>query len=82
MKVELSRLAEQDIEEIYDYSIRQFGLKQARTYIAGFKTAFDCLADNPRIGVSVYGMKRFPCGRHVIFYQARQEAIFIVRVLH
>lgn len=82
MVIKLSKLAEQDLDDIYDYSLKQFGRQQAREYIEAFRPVFTRLADNPNIGSNAYGMKKFPCGKHIVFYQVRLERMFIVRILH
>lgn len=82
MAYKLSYLAEQDIENIYDYSIENSGVKQAKRYYSDLQKIFDLLMINPRIGTMTYGLYRYPCGRHMIFYQQRQNTIFIVRILH
>lgn len=82
MVIEFSKLADQDLDDIYDYSLAQFGFQQARKYIKTFHETFELLTENPKIGSSAYGMRKFPCGVHIIFYQVRAESLFIVRVLH
>ena len=47
-KYQLSRRAATDIDDIADYSIEQFGIKQARRYGQGLETCFQILAENPR----------------------------------
>jgi toxin ParE1/3/4 len=48
----LSKRADSDITEIADYTIRQFGLKQARRYRDGLEKIFRRLAEYPNSGRS------------------------------
>jgi toxin ParE1/3/4 len=82
----LSARAAGDIAGIADYTIEQFGVNQARRYRDGLETCFSALAENPLLGRSTEelapNLKRFEHGSHVVFYQARERGVLIVRVLH
>lgn len=47
---ELSREADCDLEEIFDYTEHKFGLEQAVTYVSGFEAVFTHLSENPKLG--------------------------------
>ncbi len=47
---QLTEAAQQDVDEIYEYSILNFGLQQARDYLNGLHRCFGTLADNPKLG--------------------------------
>jgi toxin ParE1/3/4 len=82
----LSRLAEDDLMEIGAYTLRTWGPDQALRYLAGLESACQMLANNPACGrPSDYvspGLRRMEQGRHVIFYRAEAQGIFISRILH
>jgi len=82
----LSRLAVADLEEIAEYTIKRFGIEQARRYRDSLKTCFDQLANNPALGRRVEqlirGLQRFEHQSHVVFYISEPENLLIVRVLH
>jgi len=82
----LSRRGAADVEEIADYSIEQFGIKQARRYRDGLETCFQTLAENPRLGRSAEqlapSLRRFEHQSHVVFYIPEDWGVLIVRVLH
>lgn len=81
-----SNLAEQDLIDIYLYSARTWGQKQADSYDAGLKHTIDMLVDSPNIGRDCddikVGYRRFEHKHHIIFYRQRKTDILIVRILH
>ncbi len=83
---QLSRKADEDLDGIYEYSIRQFGQKVADEYFLSLTDCLIKLAENPRLGRDCSDILvkcfRFECGRHVIFYKIKRKDIFIIRVLH
>lgn len=46
----LSAHAVRDLDEIFDYSLTQFGLAQAERYYRSFKRCFERLAASPNAG--------------------------------
>lgn len=44
-RYQLTHKAEQDIETLYEYSIRNFGLQTARSYLVGLEKLLELLAD-------------------------------------
>ncbi|WP_281990561.1 type II toxin-antitoxin system RelE/ParE family toxin [Aquimarina aggregata] len=85
-KYVLSPYADNDIEDIFDYGLLQFGYSQAVNYVEGFEEFFNMLANNPTIGKNrdeiKKGLVSFPYGSHIIFYRAFDTHIRIVRVLY
>jgi plasmid stabilization system protein ParE len=47
-----SKAAEQDIENILDYSYLSFGEKVAENYFANLKECLQILSENPLIGIN------------------------------
>lgn len=47
---QFTEAAQQDVDEIYEYSILNFGLRQARDYVNGLHTSLGTLTENPRLG--------------------------------
>lgn len=82
----LSQRADEDLEEIYVYSFREFGEHQADAYLLSLHDCFIALAENPGLGRDqgfiLPNVFRFDHESHVIFYTVRDPGIFIVRVLH
>ncbi len=85
-KYVLSAESEQDIIDIYLYSIEHFGLSRADEYIADLYERFSAIAADPEIGKScddvVQGLRRMRCTSHVIYYRLRTRDVFVLRLLH
>ncbi len=82
---ELTHKAEDEIEEIYEYSIVNFGLEVARKYISGMQDCFELLAGHQSwgndYGLIKPGLLRYEYRSHSIYYQPVEDGILIVRVL-
>ncbi len=82
----LSSQADQDLEEIYDYTKQEFCHKQAVKYLSGFEELFQKLIQNPHMGHERLEIKEvlrsIPKDSHVVFYRIRSGHIRIVRILH
>jgi toxin ParE1/3/4 len=85
-KIELTQAADRDLTEIYIYSHRKFGERQADDYLLGLESCFAGLAEMADMGRSIEdiraGYYRFTHARHVIFYRKIEGGVRIVRVLH
>ncbi|TPE47758.1 type II toxin-antitoxin system RelE/ParE family toxin [Maribrevibacterium harenarium] len=81
-----SKLAAQDLIDIYLYTAQIWGQQQADIYDAGLEHMVGLLADSPGIGRSCddirAGCRRFEHEHHIIFYRQRKNDIFIIRILH
>jgi toxin ParE1/3/4 len=86
MKCRLTRLADQHLSDIYLYTAEMFGRAQADSYLQGFTTTFDLLANNPRMGRAADhvrpGLRRHEHAEHVIFYREMGEELVIIGVIH
>lgn len=82
----LSARAEADLAGIADYTIKTFGIEQARQYRDALDACFCTLAENPRLGRSAEllspGLRRFEHRSHTVFYAEERGDILIVRILH
>ena len=82
----LSSRAEADLAGIADYTIKTFGIEQARRYRDTLEVCFRTLAENPRLGRSAErlspGLRRFEHRSHTVFYTEGAGSILIVRILH
>lgn len=83
---ELSAEADEDLEEIFDYTHQEFGFNQAVKYLTDLDTIFQVLISSPKIGrvrkeikAELYSISK---QEHVIFYRILKDKIRIVRVLH
>ena len=82
----LSRLAEADLMEIGAYTLRTWGPEQTRRYLTDLETACWKLALNPAGGRACDhirpGLRRLEHGRHVVFFRADSQGVFVSRILH
>ncbi len=82
----LSRLAAEDFAAIYEYTLLNFGARQADAYTDALDNTFRLLCSSPLMGSEcpeiANGIHRHHHQRHVIFYRRREHDIFIVRILH
>ncbi len=82
----LSSKADVDLAGIYEYTILNFGMAQARAYLLGLHERFAALAEQPMQGRSAQefapNLRRFEYQSHIVFYVAKNQGVRIVRVLH
>ena len=79
----LTRRAQADIEQIYRYTIENFGAVQAELYLGGLDYTFDLLTDNPNMGIQFSGqVRRYTYKHHYVFYRVERRAIIILRISH
>lgn len=78
--------AENDLEDIYFYSYKAFGLAKAEQYIHDFSTAFQQLAEDPDLGRDMSliskGVQVYPVNSPAVFFKPASFGIIIIRVLH
>ena len=72
-KYHIRSLAESDLEAIWLYTVEQWSVDQADTYLESLINRFDWLADNPLLGKQRDDVKKgyycFPEGMHLVFYK-------------
>ena len=82
----LSPRAQRDLDEVFDYTVKQWGMPQALHYTDLIQAACADLAENPQraqdCGSIRPGYRRRSVERHVIYFQAASYGIAIVRILH
>jgi len=85
-RYELSQEADNDLVNIYDYTITQFGDEQAVTYLSGLENSFDNLCRTPLSGRNRSeireGLRSIAYVSHIIFYRLIENKVWIVRILH
>jgi toxin ParE1/3/4 len=86
MRLELSRLAQADLDDIRDYSAERFGTARAIAYLDTIEQAFRRIVDFPEIGPAHGGSDRivrsYPAEEHRIYYEHNAGRVFVLRVLH
>ncbi len=85
-KYRISTKADSDLLDIARFTIKKYGIEQARTYKDGLYTCFNTLSEKPDLGrnASQYAphLKRFLFQSHTIFFRPEEKGIAIIRVLH
>ncbi|MET0372071.1 MAG: type II toxin-antitoxin system RelE/ParE family toxin [Sphingobium sp.] len=86
MRLDLSRRAQADLDDIRDYSMDHFGVARAILYLDGIEEALRCVLSYPEIGAAqadlAAGLRSLRVGEHRLFYRVKRERILIVRLLH
>ena len=86
-KYELTNKAVSDLNGIWEYTIINWGEKQADKYYNMLLDTCQDIADNPKLGKNYEGIKSelfgLKANRHVIFYRrSNAQPIEITRILH
>jgi toxin ParE1/3/4 len=80
----LRQLAENDLEEIWLYTLQEWGVEPADKYIRELVSRFTWLSENPRMGKHRNDVKEgyycFPGGSHIIFYTLTNYGIDIIGI--
>jgi toxin ParE1/3/4 len=85
-RLEFTPRARRDIEEIWEYSVEQFGLDKADAYLRDIPRAAMAVTDDPRRELACdeirSGYRRFSVGSHILFFKVSATRVVIVRILH
>jgi toxin ParE1/3/4 len=84
--LKLTKCAQTDLEQIADYTMAEWGQKQADFYLAQLEKAFYSVLDNPHLGKSrddiKAGYRSLLVEKHLVFYLLANEQLEIMRILH
>ncbi len=82
----ISPVAQDDLKNIYQFGLRNWGVNQSLKYLENLKERFWALIKQPLIGIErselMPEMRSFPVESHIVFYQVRSKKIEIIRILH
>lgn len=82
-EIELTPKAEEDLEAIWDYSFRQFGIVKADTYIGRIAAVFDVLATHD-IGTHRAELVDKICSlqveQHMIYFVSSHLVATVIRI--
>jgi toxin ParE1/3/4 len=83
--IRIAERAQEDLLEIWEYIARE-NPESAERLLQTFREKFELLLGHPLIGRErneiFIGLRSFPAGRYVIFYQPMDYGIEILRVRH
>jgi toxin ParE1/3/4 len=78
--------AKNDLKDIYQYGLRQWGQTQSDSYLATIKDQFWSLTEQPLMGIDrpelLPDIRSLPIQSHTLFYRATGNRIQIIRILH
>lgn len=78
--------AENDLIDIWLYSLDQWGVTQADHYLDQLDKGFSMIVDHPKIGKPVDhirdGYRALSTGRHIAYYTIDDSTIWIMRILY
>jgi toxin ParE1/3/4 len=82
----LAPRAQGDLDEIWNYTVRRWGIHQAEFYARQIGRDIEAVAAQPSMGRACpdirAGYYRYPTGSHVLFYRLIAGGIDVVRILH
>lgn len=86
LRLELLPGAVADMDAIWEYSVEQWGVSRAETYLSAINARMQGLLSFPFIGAAQdwlhAGLLRVGEGSHSIYYLPQGETLLIVRILH
>lgn len=83
MRHRLTQRAERDLQDIYQYTVDQFGERQAEKYLRELDGVFGLLAGFPNAGRVYAGpTHQFVHGKHIILYRVVGDYLVIGRIFH
>jgi toxin ParE1/3/4 len=87
VKISFRQKANEDLNNIWNYTYENWSETQADKYYATIKFACKGIAENPDIGKEYDGINRnllgLKSGKHVIFYHLISEnEVEVIRILH
>jgi len=78
--------AKNDLKDIYQYGLRQWGEARSESYLATIKNQFWLLTQQPLMGTERNELlpeaRSLPIKSHTLFYRVTADTVEIIRVLH
>jgi toxin ParE1/3/4 len=86
LKFQLSRLANNDLENIWEYTFTNWSLKQADIYVKQIITQINKVCNNPELGRQIFSIKpnhrMIKINSHFLVYKVDGEYLKIDRIVH
>jgi len=86
LEIHLQVKAREDLKNILQRSIEQWGLTRAEQYYDDLSDGINSLKENPELGFSrddiKAGYRQLPIEKHHIFYRISSIKIRVIRILH
>jgi toxin ParE1/3/4 len=85
-QLRLTPKARADLDAIWDYTVKYWGIEQAEAYLLSLGETMKLLANQPSLGRNIddirEGYFKFPAASHIFIYRSQPNTIEIVRILH
>ena len=82
----ISPAAKDDLRDIYQYGLRQWGKIQSESYLSTIKNQFWLLTQQPLMGTErpelLPETRSIPIKSHTLFYRVTANRVEVIRVLH
>lgn len=82
----LSPRAQKDLDDIWEYTVEHWNIRQAEIYLRQIQRAIETVAAEPKIARVCddirSGYWKYPVGSHVLFFRITDKGINVVRILH
>jgi len=82
----ISPRAQRDLDEIWAYTLRNWGIDQAELYVRQIARHIETVSERPSTGRACpevrAGYYKYPSGSHLLFYRMTDGGMDIVRILH
>jgi toxin ParE1/3/4 len=86
MAFRTTRAADEDIFNLYEHGVLEYGQPSAESYVAALRAIFELLAANPFMArersEARPPVRLYPYRAHHILYRIDNEDVLILRVLH
>lgn len=86
MAFQVTKEAENDVADLYEFGTLRYGLDAATRYALGLSERFYFLSQFPRSTRERHEVRPpvrvLPYGSHIIAYRVQNEDVLVIRVLH
>jgi toxin ParE1/3/4 len=88
MKLKVSHAAADDLEGIWLYTVQQWSVEQADSYLGLLLDGFELVRNDPKRGRDFAHVRKDYCclnvGAHLIFYRVNEadREVEVIRILH
>ncbi len=85
-QLRLTPKARADLDAIWDYTVKHWGVEQAEAYLLSLGETMKLLANQPGLGRNIddiqEGYSKFPAASHILIFSSQTDIVEIVRILH
>lgn len=82
----LSRLAQTDLDDIWEFTAKTWNVDQAEVYVSKMRQAIDQLVTGQKLSRSADdigpGYRKLRVKSHFIFFRVEGDTLHVVRILH